>query len=343
MTAGQKERLKKWGIPAGCALLAIGILWSYLALFSTTFHIQETVYLYIDTDDTADSVKTKIQETGRPGISSGFSFLSALGGYTVKTGRYAISPDDYMLRLFRRLRQERQSPVRLVLPSVRTMERLAGTLGRKLMLDSATVAQSLADSAFCRQYGYDTATIACLFIPNTYEIYWDTALEDFMERMQKEHDAFWSEERLGKAQAAGLTPDEVATLASIVDEETANDAEKPMVAGMYINRLRTGMPLQADPTIKFALHDFSLRRIYHGHLETDSPYNTYRNTGLPPGPIRIPSISGIDAVLDYVRHDYLYMCAKEDFSGTHNFARTYREHLANAAKYTKALNQRGIR
>ena len=161
--------------------------------------------------------------------------------------------------------------------------------------------------------------------------------------MTFEHDAFWSEERLGKAQAAGLTPDEVATLASIVDEETANDAEKPMVAGMYINRLRTGMPLQADPTIKFALHDFSLRRIYHGHLETDSPYNTYRNTGLPPGPIRIPSISGIDAVLDYVRHDYLYMCAKEDFSGTHNFARTYREHLANAAKYTKALNQRGIR
>ena len=211
------------------------------------------------------------------------------------------------------------------------------------MMDSAVVAQHFADSAFCRQYGYDTATMACLFIPNTYEVYWNTSLEDFMKRMQKENTIFWNKERLRLAEATGLTPNEVVTLASIVDEETANNAEKPMVAGMYINRLRTGMPLQADPTVKFALHDFSLRRIYHNHLNVESPYNTYRNTGLPPGPIRIPSIAGIDAVLNHVKHDYLYMCAKEDFSGTHNFARTYREHLANAAKYSKALNQRGIK
>ena len=211
------------------------------------------------------------------------------------------------------------------------------------MMDSAVVAQHFADSTFCRQYGYDTATIACLFIPNTYEVYWNTSLEDFMKRMQKENTTFWNEERLHRAEAAGLTPNEVVTLASIVDEETANNAEKPMVAGMYINRLRTGMPLQADPTVKFALRDFSLRRIYHNHLNVESPYNTYRNIGLPPGPIRIPSIVGIDAVLNHVKHDYLYMCAKEDFSGTHNFARTYREHLANAAKYSKALNQRGIK
>ena len=343
MTTEQKKRLKKWGIPMGCVLLFLGIIWGYLAFFSTTFHLPETTYLYIDPDDTKDSVNIKIQQTAHPGISSGFSFLSAVGGYKVRTGRYAINPDDYMLGLFRRLKQGRQTPVRLVLPSVRTMDRLAGTLGRKLMLDSATVAHSLTDSIFCRQYGYDTATIACLFIPNTYEIYWDTTLEDFMERMQKERATFWTKERLDKANAAGLTPDEVVTLASIVDEETTDNAEKPMVAGMYINRLRTGMPLQADPTVKFALRDFALRRIYHGHLDIDSPYNTYRHTGLPPGPIRIPSIAGIDAVLNYVRHDYLYMCAKEDFSGTHNFARTYREHLANAAKYTDALNHRGIR
>jgi UPF0755 protein len=145
------------------------------------------------------------------------------------------------------------------------------------------------------------------------------------------------------ARAAGLTPVEVATLASIIDEETANNAEKPMIAGMYLNRLRKGMPLQADPTVKFALQRFELRRIYHDMLFFDSPYNTYRNTGLPPGPIKIASIKGMEAVLNYVEHDFLYMCAKEDFSGTHNFAVTYGEHLRNAARYSKALNDRGIK
>lgn len=140
-----------------------------------------------------------------------------------------------------------------------------------------------------------------------------------------------------------MTHREVMTLASIVDEETANKAEKPMVAGMYIKRLQVGMPLQADPTVKFAIGDFSLRRIWEKHLSVDSPYNTYKNTGLPPGPIRIPSVDGIDAVLNYVHHDYLYMCAKEDFSGTHNFARTYGEHLQNARRYAQALNHRGIK
>lgn len=335
--------LSKWGLPAAGVIVVLLGLWTYLAFFHATFGIGNTVYLYIDADDTPDSVRVKIKNTARPGISAGFPVLSALSGYTVKSGCYAVEPEDNMFSVFRRLKQGRQTPVRLTIPNVRTMDRLAGTLGKKLMMDSAVVAQHFADSAFCRQYGYDTATMACLFIPNTYEVYWNTSLEDFMKRMQKENTAFWNKERLRLAEAAGLTPNEVVTLASIVDEETANNAEKPMVAGMYINRLRTGMPLQADPTVKFALHDFSLRRIYHNHLNVESPYNTYRNTGLPPGPIRIPSIAGIDAVLNHAKHDYLYMCAKEDFSGTHNFARTYREHLANAAKYSKALNRRGIK
>lgn len=339
----KKEAFKKWGIPAAGIIVVLLGLWTYLTFFHATFGIENTVYLYIDTDDTPDSVRVKIKNTARPGISSGFPVLSALSGYTVKSGCYAVEPEDNMFSVFRRLKQGRQTPVRLTIPNVRTMECLAGALGKKLMMDSAVVAQHFADSAFCRQYGYDTATIACLFILNTYEVYWNTSLEDFMKRMQKENTTFWNEKRLRRAEAAGLTPNEVVTLASIVDEETANNAEKPMVAGMYINRLRTGMLLQADPTVKFALRDFSLRRIYHNHLNVESPYNTYRNIGLPPGPIRIPSIVGIDAVLNHVKHDYLYMCAKEDFSGTHNFARTYREHLANAAKYSKALNQRGIK
>ena len=161
--------------------------------------------------------------------------------------------------------------------------------------------------------------------------------------MQKESKDFWNADRMQKASQMGLLPTQVMTLASIIDEETANNAEKPMIAGMYYNRLKTGMPLQADPTIKFALKRFELKRIWNNLLFVDSPYNTYRNTGLPPGPIRIPSVTAIDAVLNYVHHDYLYMCAKEDFSGTHNFARTYAEHLQNAANYSKALNERGIK
>lgn len=339
----KKEMLRKWGLPAACAVAFLCLLWAYRAFFSATFDIRETAHLYIDEDDTADSVRTKIKACAAPGTTSGFSVLAALSGYKAKTGCYAIEPDESMLRLFLDLKRGRQTPVRLTIPNVRTLDRLAGALGRRLMLDSAALARQFADSAFCRRYGYDTATLACLFIPNTYEVYWNIGLEDFMLRMQKENKAFWTEERRAKARAADMTPEEVVTLASIVDEETANNAEKPMVAGMYINRLRTGMPLQADPTVKFALRDFSLRRIYHNMLDTDSPYNTYRNTGLPPGPIRIPSVAGIDAVLNHVEHDYLYMCAKEDFSGTHNFARTYREHLANAARYSAALNKRGVR
>jgi UPF0755 protein len=161
--------------------------------------------------------------------------------------------------------------------------------------------------------------------------------------MEREHEAFWNEKRMAAADTLGLTPIEVCTLASIIDEETANNPEKPMIAGMYLNRLKAGMPLQADPTVKFAMRRFEIRRVYRDMLNYDSPWNTYRNAGLPPGPIKIASQKGIDAVLNHVKHDYLYMCAKEDFSGTHNFARTYKEHQENAARYTKALNERGVK
>ena len=259
------------------------------------------------------------------------------------TGRYAINPGEGAFAVLRRLRNGQQSPVRLTIPEARTTNRLAAILAGKLMLDSAAIATALADSAICAQAGYDTCTIPCMFVADTYEVYWNISIDKLIERMKREHDKFWNEERRTKAQQAGLTPEEVCTLASIVDEETANLAEKPMIAGMYINRLKQNMPLQADPTIKFALKDFALKRIYRKMLDTDSPYNTYRNTGLPPGPIKIASSDGIDAVLNHEHHDYLYMCAKEDFSGTHNFAHSYKEHLDNAARYAKALNQRGIK
>ena len=331
-----------WG-SAAVGLLIAGFTYCYL--FSGLSKSAKTEYVYIDSDDTQDSVFSKIHPIANAIPMSGFSTLARHSGYAdhIRTGRYAIHPGEGALMVFRHLKNGQQTPVSLTIPEVRTIDRLAGALARKLMLDSADVAIHLSDSAYCARWGYDTATVAALFVPNTYDIYWNVGLDRLMERMEKENQKFWNDERRGKAEAMGMTPVEVATMASIIDEETANNAEKPMIAGMYYNRLKAGMPLQADPTIKFALKDFALRRIYHKLLYIDSPYNTYRYEGLPPGPIKIASIAGIDAVLNHVEHDYLYMCAKEDFSGTHNFARTYQEHLQNAARYTKALNERGIK
>ena len=331
-----------WG-SAAVVLLIAGFTYCYL--FSGLSKSAKTGYVYIDSDDTQDSVFSKIHPIANAIPMSGFSTLARHSGYAdhIRTGRYAIHPGEGALMVFRHLKNGQQTPVSLTIPEVRTIDRLAGALARKLMLDSADVAIHLSDSAYCARWGYDTATVAALFVPNTYDIYWNVGLDRLMERMEKENQKFWNDERRGKAEAMGMTPVEVATMASIIDEETANNAEKPMIAGMYYNRLKAGMPLQADPTIKFALKDFALRRIYHKLLYIDSPYNTYRYEGLPPGPIKIASIAGIDAVLNHVEHDYLYMCAKEDFSGTHNFARTYQEHLQNAARYTKALNERGIK
>lgn len=317
----------------------------YYYLFSSMTDSSEAQYLYIDDDDTVDSVYAKLQPVASAHGINTFKALAVFSGYAnkVRPGRYAIKPGDAALNTFRRIKNGMQTPVNLTIPSVRTMDRLASTLSKKLMLDSATIYNALTDSVVCKEYGYTVETMPCMFIPNTYDIYWNISLDAFLKRMKKENERFWDDERMQKAETMGFSPEQVITLASIVDEETANDAEKPMVAGMYYNRWKIDMPLQADPTIKFALGDFSIRRIYNNMLSVCSPYNTYRNTGLPPGPIRIPTVAGIDAVLNHVKHDYLYMCAKEDFSGTHNFAVTYSEHLKNAAKYSAALNARGVR
>ncbi len=333
-------------------LVVVTIAISCYYLMASFSQQQTTTYLYIDDNDTQDSVYNKLTDiASTPGMAA-LRTLCRHSGYAeqVRTGRYAIEPGVSTFRIWRKLKNGAQDPLNLTIPESRTMERLAALLGNKLMIDSMEIVNFLKDSSQCAMLGYDTATIPALFVPNTYSIYWNIGMEAFMQRMKKEHDVFWSKEgRKEKAQGLNLTEDEVATLASIIDEETANNGEKPMVAGMYLNRLNyknteypEGMPLQADPTVKFALGDFSIRRIYHKHLLTDSRYNTYKYPGLPPGPIKIASIRGIDAVLNHAKHDYLYMCAKEDFSGTHNFAKTYDEHLRNAARYAKSLNERGI-
>lgn len=332
------------------AILIAGVVYYYF--FSSFSQEQNTHYIYVDENDNIDSVYTQLQSVATAKGMTGFRTLVRHTKYdqNLRTGRYAVKPGESVFTIFRKLKSGNQEPVRLVIPCVRTIDRLAGAISKKMMADSLALYQALTNPAICEQFGYDTTTIACMFIPNTYEVFWNTPLEKFLERMQKESRTFWTKARMEKAKNMHLTPEEVIILASIVDEETSHNAEKPIIAGLYYNRLMlrnaeypNGMPLQADPTIKFALKQFELKRIYANMLRTQSPYNTYINTGLPPGPIRIPSIAGIDAVLNYAKHKYLYMCAKEDLSGTHNFAATYQEHLVNAAKYAKALNERGIK
>lgn len=337
-------------IAAVCILIICGVTYYYF--FSSMSAKDTTEYVYIDNNDNIDSVTVKLEKISTPHAISAFKMLAGYSKYAenIRTGRYAIEPGEGAAVTFRRLKNGLQTPVNLTIPSVRTVERLSAQLSEKLMIDSATICKALKDEKTCKALGFDTTTVICMFIPNTYDIYWNTSAKNLLKRMKKEYSRFWDEERMARAANIGMSPTEIMTLASIVDEETANDQEKPMVAGMYCNRLKLrnseypdGMPLQADPTIKFAWKRFDLRRIYNKLLNIDSPYNTYRRTGLPPGPIRIPSIAGIEAVLNHTKHDYLYMCAKEDFSGTHNFARTYEEHMANARRYTQALNQRGIK
>ena len=317
----------------------------YYLVFTPQFHPAEKAFVYIDRDDTADSVFYKVEQAGNPAHLWGLRWMSDYKNYAanIHTGRYAIHPSDDAYHLLSRLLRGYQEPLNVTVPSVRTLDRLAGSLGKQLMIDSVEIANVLADSALVHRMGYDKTTLPSLIVPDTYEMYWNITAEGLMERLQKEHDAYWNDSRKAKAQQIGLTSAEVVTLASIVEEETANDGEKPLVAGLYMNRLHKKMLLQADPTVKFALQDAGRRRILNSDLTVDSPYNTYLHPGLPPGPIRIPSKVGIEAVLNYARHDYIFMCAKEDFSGTHNFAVTLAQHIQNARRYQAALNARNIR
>lgn len=263
--------------------------------------------------------------------------------YHSRKGYFELNGSTSIYRAARKLAVGSQTPVTFTFNNLRTLDQLIERIDACLYMPADSIKALLADKALCAQYGFTPTTIVAMFLPDTYEFYWTVSPQRFMERMHQYYEQFWNEERLKKAQRAGLTPIEVATLASIVEEETIKSDEMPIVAGLYINRLRRNIPLQADPTVKYAVGDFSLKRILNKHLSTPSPYNTYLNTGLPPSPIRIPSKTALDAVLNYKQHNYLYMCAKEDFSGYHNFATTLSQHNSNAARYHKALNQKGIK
>ncbi|MBE6297878.1 MAG: endolytic transglycosylase MltG [Bacteroidales bacterium] len=337
----------KWGV-AILAVIAIIIAaplcYTYYVVVMQKVELQETVYIYITPGDNAESIMKKINEAAAPKSLKGFEILAEHNNFDHRTrsGKFAINNGDNMQSIYRRIVTNQQTPVRITVPSTRTVEQIAATLGNDLMIDSADIMRLLSNNLYLSCFGYTKESMPSMFIPDTYEVYWNITAEDLIVRLLEERSKFWNSTRRAKAEAIGLTEEDVATLASIVDEETNNNEEKPIVAGLYINRLNRGMMLQADPTVKFALGDPTRRRILNSDLEVESPYNTYKHAGLPPGPIRIPTKQGLESVLNYQEHDYIYMCAKEDFSGTHNFARTLSEHNANARRYRQALNANNI-
>ncbi|MBL7788149.1 MAG: endolytic transglycosylase MltG [Chitinophagales bacterium] len=264
-------------------------------------------------------------------------------GDKIYPGRYLIPMTMSNRDLIAKLRIGQQDEVRYTINNIRTKEQLVGWTAQKLEADSTTLYKLLTDSTFLAQNKLTPNNVVAIFMNDTYQFNWNTNAEQFFDRMYKEYDKFWTNERQEKAQKVGLSPHQAIALAAIVEEETAKTDEMNQIAALYLNRLKAQMPLQADPTVKFAVGDFALRRILKEHLTIDSPYNTYKNTGLPPGPIRIPSKVAIDAVLNPAEHNYLFMCAKEDLSGYHNFAVTYEEHLINAHKYQDELDRRNIK
>ncbi len=261
-----------------------------------------------------------------------------------KAGRYILTPDKSNKDIVRMLQNGWESPMMLTLSgNIRSLEKLSGILGRRLAADSAAFMEYFKMPEVWEENGFAKETFMAMFIPNTYEVYWTTTPQKFVQRMKKEYEKFWNQERLAKADSIGLKPLEVSILASIVCEETNYIPEMPKVAGVYMNRLKRGMKLDADPTVKFALNDPSIKRILFRHLDVDSPYNTYKHAGLPPGPITIPGTKGIDAVLDYQHHNYLYFCANANMDGTHKFSKSLSEHNRNAREYQAALNRLKIR
>lgn len=258
-------------------------------------------------------------------------------------GRYEITDNMNNRQLLQLLRSGKQVPIKITFNNIRTKSDLASRISKQIEADSTQIAAMLSDSLLLKEEALNSDNVLCLFIPNTYEMYWNTSATDFFKRMKREYDNFWNTSRRQKAEQQGLTPVQVSILASIVQSETKQNAEKPRVAGVYLNRLRQNWKLEADPTLVFALGDFSIKRVLNEYKTIDSPYNTYKYFGLPPGPICLPDISSIDAVLNAESHQFMYFCAREDMSGFHSFAKDYNTHLLNARRYQAELNRRNIR
>lgn len=307
-------------------------------------HGKETTYIYIPTNSNYQNVKDLLYKNDYIINKDAFEWLSVKKNYqnNVKAGRYQLKNGMTNNALINMLRSGKQDPIKVTFNNIRTKVQLASRISSQIEADSNELISLLNNEDISKKYNLKGDEIMCIFIPNTYEIFWNTTANQFIEKMFKEYQKFWTDEKKHKATAAGLTPEKAVILASIIYQETKKTDEMSKVAGVYINRLKRGIPLQADPTIIFAIGDFGIKRLLNSQLEINSPYNTYTHKGLPPGPICLPPPIAVEKVINYENHDYLYFCAKDDLSGYHNFAKTLEQHLQNAKRYWAALNRRNI-
>lgn len=317
----------------------------YQRLYLPNIQLREEGYLYIETGSDFEDVVAALKENNQLVDEQSFRWTATQMKYAsqVKPGRYKVRDRMNNRELVNLLRSGKQTPVKLVFTTIRTKDQLAQRIGEQLEARPESILKLLDDEDYLDAIGFNTENVLALFIPNTYEMYWNTSADQFIRRMKREYDKFWTDSRKKKAAEAGLTPVQVSILAAIVQQESNKEEEKPVIAGVYLNRYRKDWKLEADPTLVYALGDFTINRVLSVYKQLDSPYNTYMHKGLPPGPICLPSQRSIDAVLNYQKHNYMYFCAREDFSGYHSFAVSYNQHLENARRFQRALDKRGIK
>jgi UPF0755 protein len=335
-------KLVKVVLAAVAAVLLIG---AYLLFAPNTGALSQGEYLYIHTGSNYNQVRDALKEGGFVRDMTSFELLAKEAGYPdhVHPGRYEIHRGMSNFSIVRLLRSGKQKPLRLVIGKLRGRDEFIHLIGTKLEADSMVLRRMMSDRVYLAQFGLDSANVLCAVMPDTYEFYWTTNADKAFRRIEKNFAEFWTEDRKEAAKKRNMSPQQAMVLASIVEEESNKHDEQPNIASVYLNRIKKGMKLQADPTARFAAGDFTLRRITSAQTSIASPYNTYYVYGLPPGPICTPSPKTINAVLQSPSTDFLYFCAKEDFSGYHRFASSYADHMKNAALYQRALNAQGIR
>ncbi|MES2704511.1 MAG: endolytic transglycosylase MltG [Bacteroidota bacterium] len=342
--AGATNKRSRGGLWIILILLGVAAFAAYKVLGPNTGSRSKGDYLYVRTGSDYEKLKQNLTEGGFISDMWSFDLIAKQLGLPahVRAGKYKITAGMSNYRIIRMLRAGRQEPVKLVIRKLRIKNDLVTYLAKNLEADSLKLRQMLQDPSYLSEFGLDTNTAMCAIMPDTYEFYWNTSADKAFRKIQKNYARFWDDTRKQAAAARGLTPPQAIIIASIVEEETNAPSDKPLIASVYLNRTRIGMRLQADPTVKFAVGDFTIRRIAGAMLDNPSPYNTYKYAGLPPGPICTPTAATINAVLQSPKTTYMYFCAKADFSGRHDFATTYDEQLKNARAYQQALNARGI-